>query len=164
MVDDDPCLLEVYDFGRESSLHLFEALCQLVDRVHVYVFVFSIIDRHSFHQVEVLYGKLCNHLGVNWLPGVLAGTKSDLVTSLPTETCVTQDEATAMATRLGLACYVETSAKVGVNPKLPFIEAVRLGRSYQQHLHEYSRSLRPPRLSTSSCEDGGRVGRRCVLH
>ncbi|EJD38442.1 hypothetical protein AURDEDRAFT_139563 [Auricularia subglabra TFB-10046 SS5] len=77
--------------------------------IHGYVFVYSVASRSSFDMVKIVYNKIIDFTGLQSLPAVLVGQKSDL-----SRREVSTAEAEALAAKLGCAC-IETSARNNIN-------------------------------------------------
>ncbi|KAJ3121181.1 GTP-binding protein [Physocladia obscura] len=70
---------------------------------HGYVLAYSIASRSSFDMCATIRDKILNDTGMDWVPIVLVGNKTDLVQ----QRAVLEDEAKAIATKWG-ALFVET--------------------------------------------------------
>ncbi|KAL9055134.1 MAG: hypothetical protein Q9162_003711 [Coniocarpon cinnabarinum] len=46
--------------------------------IHGYMIVYSVQSKQSFEMVRVIREKILNHLGVDWVPMMIVGNKSDL--------------------------------------------------------------------------------------
>ncbi|KAI9818575.1 MAG: GTP-binding protein [Pycnora praestabilis] len=46
--------------------------------IHGYLLVYSIASKQSFEMIRIIRDKILNHLGVEWVPLVIIGNKSDL--------------------------------------------------------------------------------------
>ena len=46
--------------------------------IHGYVLVYSVSSRNSFNMVQIVYDKIVNFTGLNDIPCVIVGSKSDL--------------------------------------------------------------------------------------
>lgn len=77
--------------------------------IHGYVLVYSIASRNSFDMIQIVYDKIINFCGVNDIPCVIVGSKSDLPSRQ-----VTAADAEELA-KQNKAAWVETSAKNNVN-------------------------------------------------
>ncbi|KAJ3315765.1 GTP-binding protein [Blyttiomyces sp. JEL0837] len=78
--------------------------------IHGYVLAYSIASRSSFEMCSVIRDKILNYTGLDWVPIVLVGNKTDL----SGQRQVNEDEGRKIALSWG-AAFVETSAKVGTN-------------------------------------------------
>ncbi|EKD13548.1 hypothetical protein LZ554_006547 [Drepanopeziza brunnea f. sp. 'monogermtubi'] len=88
--------------------------------VHGYVLVYSVSSTSSFEMVQVIRDKLVNHLGVEWIPCVLVGNKSDL---RPDQRQVSVAQGKALAEKFDCA-YTETSARYNENVGKAFEMAI----------------------------------------
>ncbi|KZW00404.1 hypothetical protein EXIGLDRAFT_157703 [Exidia glandulosa HHB12029] len=77
--------------------------------IHGYVLVYSVASRASFDMVRIVYDKIIDFCGLQSVPTVLVGQKSDL-----TRREVSAAQAKALADKLGCAC-IETSARENIN-------------------------------------------------
>jgi len=75
--------------------------------IHGYVLVYSIASRSSFDMIQIVYDKIIDFCGVNEVPCVIVGSKSDLETSR--QVASSEGEELAKANK---AAWVETSAKL----------------------------------------------------
>ncbi|OXG95251.1 Ras family, other [Cryptococcus neoformans A5-35-17] len=74
--------------------------------VHGYMLVYSIASRQSFDMVPTIYDKILDYAGLESVPLVIVGQKTDL----RDQRSITKDEGEALAKKLH-AGYVESSAK-----------------------------------------------------
>lgn len=77
--------------------------------IHGYVLVYSVASRASFDMVKIIYDKIIDFCGLQSVPAVLVGQKSDLARRE-----VSAAQAQALADQLGCAC-IETSARENIN-------------------------------------------------
>ncbi|WVQ78402.1 hypothetical protein IAT38_000488 [Cryptococcus sp. DSM 104549] len=83
--------------------------------VHGYMLVYSITSRQSFEMVPTIYDKILDYAGLEKVPCVIVGQKTDL----RDERSVTKEEGEALAKKLG-AGFVESSAKDNSNVVVAF--------------------------------------------
>jgi len=81
--------------------------------IHGYVLVYSVSSRNSFDMIQIVYDKIVDFCGINDIPCVIVGAKSDLQTS-PTIRQIASAEGEELA-KQNKAAWVETSAKNNVN-------------------------------------------------
>ncbi|KAH7321467.1 P-loop containing nucleoside triphosphate hydrolase protein [Rhexocercosporidium sp. MPI-PUGE-AT-0058] len=79
--------------------------------IHGYVLVYSVASTQSFEMVQVIRDKILNHLGIDWVPVVLVGNKSDL---RPDQRQVSVEDGKALAEKFNCA-YTEASARYNEN-------------------------------------------------
>ncbi|KAI0959667.1 hypothetical protein AcW1_004430 [Taiwanofungus camphoratus] len=79
---------------------------------HGFVLVYSVASRKSFDMVRVIYDKIAEFSGINQIPCVIVGAKSDLQQSISRQ--VAQNEGQDLANRHH-AAWIESSAKANVN-------------------------------------------------
>lgn len=77
--------------------------------IHGFVLVYSVASRKSFDMVDIVYEKVANFCGMNSIPCVIVGAKTDLQ-----QRQVAPTEGEELAKRHH-AAWVETSAKSNVN-------------------------------------------------
>lgn len=84
--------------------------------IHGFVLVYSVASRKSFDMVQVVYEKIINFCGLNEIPCVIVGSKSDLANSTPhpRPRQVPPQEGEKLAQEKH-AAWVETSAKTNSN-------------------------------------------------
>ncbi|KAH8106016.1 P-loop containing nucleoside triphosphate hydrolase protein [Cristinia sonorae] len=80
--------------------------------IHGYILVYSVTSRKSFDMVQVVYDKIVNFCGLNSIPCVIVGSKTDLQQS--TSRQVPANEGQELANNMH-AAWVETSAKTNCN-------------------------------------------------
>ncbi|WVQ71753.1 hypothetical protein IAR50_001294 [Cryptococcus sp. DSM 104548] len=83
--------------------------------VHGYMLVYSIASRQSFDMVPTIYDKILDYAGLESVPLVIVGQKTDL----RDQRSVTKEEGEALAKKLH-AGYVESSAKDNNNVGVAF--------------------------------------------
>ncbi|KAL0950039.1 hypothetical protein HGRIS_010047 [Hohenbuehelia grisea] len=81
--------------------------------VHGYVLVYSVASRSTFDMIQTVHDKITDFCGVNDIPCVIVGSKTDLKTS-PISRQVQPNEGEKLA-KENKAAWVETSAKNNVN-------------------------------------------------
>ncbi|KAK2628585.1 hypothetical protein QTJ16_001688 [Diplocarpon rosae] len=79
--------------------------------IHGYVLVYSVASAQSFGMVKVIRDKILGHLGIDWIPVVLVGNKSDL---RPDQRQVSVEQGKALAEKFNCA-YTEASARYNEN-------------------------------------------------
>ncbi|KIP07683.1 hypothetical protein PHLGIDRAFT_19110 [Phlebiopsis gigantea 11061_1 CR5-6] len=77
--------------------------------IHGFVLVYSVASRKSFDMVQIVYDKIINFCGLNQIPCVIVGSKTDLSTRQ-----VPAEEGQQLA-KQNHAAWVETSAKANTN-------------------------------------------------
>ncbi|KAH9849973.1 small GTPase superfamily [Lenzites betulinus] len=77
--------------------------------IHGYVLVYSVTSRKSYEMIRIVYDKIIDFCGINSIPCVIVGSKTDLPNRQ-----VDEEEAQKLAHDLD-AAFVETSAKNNVN-------------------------------------------------
>ncbi|KXN83667.1 GTP-binding protein rhb1 [Leucoagaricus sp. SymC.cos] len=77
---------------------------------HGYIIVYSVASRNSLDMVKILYDRILDFCGVQQVPCVIVGSKSDLQQYRQIEATEAQEFA-----RLNNAAWIETSAKKNVN-------------------------------------------------
>ncbi|PCH41491.1 hypothetical protein WOLCODRAFT_17143 [Wolfiporia cocos MD-104 SS10] len=80
--------------------------------IHGFVLVYSVTSRKSFDMVQVVYDKIVNFCGMNAIPCVIVGAKTDLQQSKSRQVAPDEGQKLADSHR---AAWVETSAKNNVN-------------------------------------------------
>ncbi|KAI3400182.1 hypothetical protein diail_4067 [Diaporthe ilicicola] len=79
--------------------------------IHGYMLVYSVASLQSFEMVQVIREKLLNHLGVEWVPIVIVGNKSDL---RPEQRQVSTDDGKKLSEKYNCA-WTEASARYNEN-------------------------------------------------
>jgi len=79
--------------------------------IHGYVLVYSVASMQSFEMVQVIYDKILNHLGTEWVPVVIVGNKSDL---RPEQRQVSAEDGKRLADKFS-AAWTEASARYNEN-------------------------------------------------
>ncbi|KAJ9142626.1 Rheb small monomeric GTPase RhbA [Pleurostoma richardsiae] len=79
--------------------------------IHGYMLVYSVSSLPSFEMVQVIREKILNHLGVEWVPIVIVGNKSDL---RPEQRQVSTEEGRKLAEKYNCA-FTEASARYNEN-------------------------------------------------
>lgn len=77
---------------------------------HGYIFVYSVASRNSLEMVKILYDRILDFSGVQQVPCVIVGSKSDLQQFRQ----IDPSEAQAFA-KSNNAAWIETSAKKNIN-------------------------------------------------
>jgi len=79
--------------------------------IHGYMLVYSVSSMSSFEMVQVIREKILNHLGVEWVPLVVVGNKSDL---RPEQRQVSVEEGRKLSEKFNCA-WTEASARYDQN-------------------------------------------------
>ncbi|KAH6904431.1 P-loop containing nucleoside triphosphate hydrolase protein [Coprinopsis sp. MPI-PUGE-AT-0042] len=79
--------------------------------IHGYILVYSITSRNSFNMIQIVYDKIVDFSGLQSIPCVIVGQKSDLAASAR-QVQIAEGEQVAKANN---CAFVETSAKNGTN-------------------------------------------------
>ncbi|KAA1466454.1 hypothetical protein DENSPDRAFT_856137 [Dentipellis sp. KUC8613] len=77
--------------------------------IHGFVLVYSVTSRNSFDMIQIVYDKIVNFCGINEIPCVIVGAKTDLQ-----QRQVAPAEGEALAKTIN-AAWIETSSKNNVN-------------------------------------------------
>ncbi|KZT13062.1 uncharacterized protein LAESUDRAFT_638844 [Laetiporus sulphureus 93-53] len=80
--------------------------------VHGFVLVYSVTSRKSFDMIPIVYDKITEFCGVNNVPCVIVGSKTDLPQRKSRQVSVSDAEALAKKKE---AAFIETSAKNNFN-------------------------------------------------
>ncbi|GMK59576.1 hypothetical protein CspeluHIS016_0801820 [Cutaneotrichosporon spelunceum] len=104
---------EIVDTAGQDEFSLFPA--KYAAGVHGYVLVYSITSRQSFDMIASLHEKILDQSGLEKVPCVIVGQKTDL----EKERRVTKAEGEALAKKLG-AAFLESSAKDNKNVERAF--------------------------------------------
>jgi len=100
------------------------------------ILVYSIDNRHSFENLETWL----NDIKIQSNPDIkiiLIGNKADLEDNRE----ITKEEGEMFATEHKLGCFMETSAKTGLNAKELFIKAGKI--LYEEHLKKKDNKVSP---------------------
>ncbi|KAI9841917.1 MAG: GTP-binding protein [Sclerophora amabilis] len=84
--------------------------------IHGFMLVYSVASKQSFEMIRIIREKILNHLGVEWMPLVVVGNKSDL---RPEQRQVTVDEGKQIAAEFKCA-WTEASARYNENVSKAF--------------------------------------------
>lgn len=84
--------------------------------IHGYMIVYSVASKQSFETVRIIREKILNHLGVEEVPLVLVGNKSDLP---PQQRQVTDADGKKLAEEFNCG-WTETSARYNENVQKAF--------------------------------------------
>lgn len=87
--------------------------------IHGYLLVYSVTSRQSFELIEIIRDKILNSIGVDSIPVVLLGNKSDLSFQRQVES----DEGAALARKFKCK-FLETSVRDNVNIEKAFVSLV----------------------------------------
>jgi len=88
--------------------------------IHGYLIVYSVASKQSFEMVQIIYDKILNHLGADWVPAAIVANKSDLK---PEQRQVPVAEGQKLAEKLKCA-FVEASARSDINVSKSFEQVV----------------------------------------
>ncbi|THH31327.1 hypothetical protein EUX98_g2890 [Antrodiella citrinella] len=80
--------------------------------IHGYILVYSVTSRKSFDMIQIVYDKIIEFCGLNSIPCVIVGSKTDLQQSISRQVPAKEGEDLATSVH---AAWVETSAKTNVN-------------------------------------------------
>ncbi|KAH9948345.1 P-loop containing nucleoside triphosphate hydrolase protein [Amylocystis lapponica] len=80
--------------------------------IHGFVLVYSVTSRKSFDMVQVVYDKIADFCGLNSIPCVIVGAKTDLQQSKTRQVPPSEGQELADSHQ---AAWIETSAKNNVN-------------------------------------------------
>ncbi|WOO77124.1 GTP-binding protein rhb1 [Vanrija pseudolonga] len=105
--------VEIVDTAGQDEFSLFPPKYAI--GVHGYMLVYSIASRQSFEMITTLHEKILDQGGLEKVPCVIVGQKSDLAN----ERRVTKAEGEALAKKLG-AAFVESSARDNQNIDVAF--------------------------------------------
>ncbi|KAF4575193.1 GTP-binding protein [Pleurotus pulmonarius] len=105
--------------------------------IHGFVLVYSVASRNSFNMIDIIYDKITDFCGVEDIPCVVVGSKSDLKTRQ-----VQSEEGEELAKKRG-AAWIETSSKTNVN----------VGKVFELCLAEIEK--RSPTTTTTQAEPKG---------
>ncbi|KAL1413470.1 GTP-binding protein [Vanrija albida] len=100
--------VEIVDTAGQDEFSLFPPKYAI--GVHGYMLVYSIASRQSFEMITTLHEKILDQGGLEKVPCVIVGQKSDLAN----ERRVTKAEGDALAKKLG-AAFIESSARDNQN-------------------------------------------------
>lgn len=119
--DDTTVELALWDTaGQEDYSHIRPLSYQ---DAHVFLICFAVDNRDSFENVEAKWVPEMRHYCAN-VPYVIVGCKSDLrQDTAKAANAVSQQEATAMAQKVGALAYIECSAKNNDNIEAVFERA-----------------------------------------
>ncbi|KAI9757870.1 MAG: GTP-binding protein [Chaenotheca gracillima] len=79
--------------------------------IHGFMLVYSVASKQSFEMISIIREKILNHMGVEWMPLVIVGNKSDL---RPEQRQVTLEEGKKISTEFKCA-WTEASARYNEN-------------------------------------------------
>lgn len=79
--------------------------------IHGYMLVYSVASKQSYEMIQVIRDKILNHLGVDWVPLVIVGNKSDL---RPEQRQVSLEDGRRLAEKFDCA-WTEASARFDTN-------------------------------------------------
>ncbi|KAF5363631.1 hypothetical protein D9756_000664 [Leucocoprinus leucothites] len=77
---------------------------------HGYIIIYSITSRNSLEMVKILYERILDFCGVQYVPCVIVGSKSDLQQHRQIDPSEAQEFA-----KLNNTAWIETSAKKNIN-------------------------------------------------
>lgn len=105
--------------------------------IHGYVLVYSVASRNSFDMIQIVHDKIVDYCGLNDIPCVIVGAKTDLSSRQ-----VSPQDGEALA-KSNKAAWIETSAKENVN----------VGKVFELCLGEIEKRtiVGNPEPKTSSC-------------
>ncbi|KAJ3380765.1 GTP-binding protein [Lobulomyces angularis] len=99
---------EIVDTAGQDEYSIFNSKHAI--GIHGYILAYSISSKQSFEMIKVVREKILNYAGMDWVPIVIVGNKSDLHNSRQ----VTVKELESLATEWKCS-YIETSAKLNQN-------------------------------------------------
>lgn len=118
---------EIVDSAGQDEYTLFPS--KYAVGVHGYLLVYSINSRQSFDMIRTVHEKILDFAGLERVPCVVVGQKSDLPAG---ERRVTLAEGEALAKKIG-AGFIESSAKDNKN----------VGKAFEALLREMQRQYNP---------------------
>ncbi|THH15212.1 hypothetical protein EW146_g5230 [Bondarzewia mesenterica] len=80
--------------------------------IHGFVLVYSVTSRNSFDMIQIVYDKIVNFCGIQQIPCVIVGAKTDLQKRISRQVATAEGEDLAKSVH---AAWVETSAKDNIN-------------------------------------------------
>ncbi|OUC41481.1 Ras family protein, partial [Trichinella nativa] len=127
-VEGQPCVLEILD---TAGTEQFASMRDLyIKNGQGFVIVYSISSQQTFHDIKVLRDQILRVKGVDQVPILLVGNKSDL----EHQRQVRSDEGRALA-QFWNCPFVECSAKIAQNVNTVFAEIVREMNYMQKSRH-----------------------------
>jgi len=124
VIDGETCILDISDGLYMQDYKWNERAYRQCEG---FVCVFSITSRTSFEEISSYREKICRTKGMDEVPMILVGNKSDLAQDRQ----VAQNEAQQTAEQFGIP-WMETSAKTRTNVEDAFYTLVREIRKYKQ--------------------------------
>ncbi|KAJ3284003.1 GTP-binding protein [Borealophlyctis nickersoniae] len=99
---------EIYDTAGQDEYSILNSKHAI--GIHGYVLVYSVASRQSFEMVRIIRDKILNYTGIDWVPIVVVGNKTDL----QAQRQVAFEEGQQLAQEWKCA-FVEASAKLNSN-------------------------------------------------
>ncbi|KAJ3571421.1 hypothetical protein NP233_g3759 [Leucocoprinus birnbaumii] len=111
---------------------------------HGYIIVYSVASRNSLEMVKILYDRILDFCGVQQVPCVIVGSKSDLQQYRQIDPSEAQEFA-----KLNNAAWIETSAKKNLNVAKVF--ELCLGEIEKRSTQNATYKPPPPEAKKGSC-------------
>lgn len=128
-------LVQILDTAGQDEFSVVDQ--RYINAMDGYVLIYSVTLRSSFEMIRVVRDKILNTLGMDSVPVVIVGNKSDL----HMQRQVTKEEGIALAKELD-AAFIETSAKYDEN----------VTKAFESLLAEIEKQSAPdPKQRQSSC-------------
>ncbi|RKO83524.1 small GTPase superfamily [Blyttiomyces helicus] len=99
---------EIYDTAGQDEYSILNSKHAI--GIHGYVLVYSVASRQSFEMCKIVRDKILSYTGIDWVPIVLVGNKSDLHAQRQVQ--AEEGQATAAEWKCS---FVEASAKLNHN-------------------------------------------------
>lgn len=126
-IEDKSIVVEVYDIP-PIPFEVPDLRNKWICESNCFVFVYSILSKTSFLEIEKEVAKVCEMRNRSNIPMMILGTMLDL----EEEREVPKEQGQALAKRLGALCFFEVSSKTGVNCHEAFMEFLRMYLEYEK--------------------------------
>lgn len=102
--------------GQEYNVEILDTAGQdefsIINQKHLigvdgFILAYSVTNRSTFDMIPVIYDKILNYSGADWVPAVIVGNKSDL----ELQRQVSEDEGKALSQELKVG-FTETSSRL----------------------------------------------------